>query len=130
MNEFRGGIIRMFEQGKSGYQIAQDMNLHARTVNRIIKRYQETSSKSTVAYSVTTENGHLIHPIWTWWLLNLEHLGGGSMLEAPPVDWSVEEELVKAWNAIPQDIIDKAVDDFPKRLKKCIEAGSGHFENK
>ena len=36
MKEFRGGIIRMFEQGKSGYQIAQDMNLHARTVNRII----------------------------------------------------------------------------------------------
>ena len=26
----------MFGQGKSGYQIAQDMNLHARTVNRII----------------------------------------------------------------------------------------------
>lgn len=36
----------MFEQGKSGYQIAQDMNLHARTVNRIIKRYQETGSYS------------------------------------------------------------------------------------
>ena len=36
----------MFEQGKSGYQIAQDMNLHARTVNRIIKRYQETGRYS------------------------------------------------------------------------------------
>ena len=36
----------MFEQEKSGYQIAQDMNLHARTVNRIIKRYQETGSYS------------------------------------------------------------------------------------
>ena len=47
MKEFRGGIIRMFEQGKSGYQIAQDMNLHARTVNRITeKRYKETGSYS------------------------------------------------------------------------------------
>ena len=31
---------------------------------------------------------------------------------------------------IPQEVIDRAVDDFPKRLKKCIEAGGGHFENK
>uniref|UniRef100_A0A914DTD3 Transposase n=1 Tax=Acrobeloides nanus TaxID=290746 RepID=A0A914DTD3_9BILA len=78
MNEFRGDIIRMFEQGKSGYQIAQDMNLHARTINRIIK-------------------------------------SGSKGMER---------------HAIPQDIIDKAVDDFSKRLKKCIEAGGGHFENK
>jgi hypothetical protein len=27
MKEFRGGIIRLFEQGKSGYQIAKDMKL-------------------------------------------------------------------------------------------------------
>jgi hypothetical protein len=38
--------------------------------------------------------------------------------------------LVKAWNAIPQEVIDRAVDDFPKRLKKCIDARGGHFENK
>ena len=30
---------------------------------------------------------------------------------------------------ISQDVIDRAVDDFPKRLKKCIEADGGHFEN-
>uniref|UniRef100_A0A914DNR8 Uncharacterized protein n=1 Tax=Acrobeloides nanus TaxID=290746 RepID=A0A914DNR8_9BILA len=35
-----------------------------------------------------------------------------------------------AWNAIPQEVIDRAVDDFPKRLKKCIDAQGGHFENK
>uniref|UniRef100_A0A914CNR3 Uncharacterized protein n=1 Tax=Acrobeloides nanus TaxID=290746 RepID=A0A914CNR3_9BILA len=63
-------------------------------------------------------------------LLNLEHLGGGSMLEAPPVDWSVEEEFSEGMERYPQDIIDKGVDDFPKCLKKCIEAGGGHFENK
>uniref|UniRef100_A0A914CPR4 Transposase n=1 Tax=Acrobeloides nanus TaxID=290746 RepID=A0A914CPR4_9BILA len=83
MKEFRGGIIRMFEQGKSGYKIAQDMNLHARTVNRIIKRYQEkqeaTATDKEAKYQEFTRferDG----------LLNLEHLGGGSMLEAPPVD--------------------------------------------
>uniref|UniRef100_A0A914DW91 Transposase n=1 Tax=Acrobeloides nanus TaxID=290746 RepID=A0A914DW91_9BILA len=31
-------------QGKSSYQTAKDMNLHTRTVNRIIARYQETGS--------------------------------------------------------------------------------------
>uniref|UniRef100_A0A914CKE4 DDE-1 domain-containing protein n=1 Tax=Acrobeloides nanus TaxID=290746 RepID=A0A914CKE4_9BILA len=43
---------------------------------------------------------------------------------------ALKKSLVKAWNAIPQEVIDRAVDDFPKRLKKCIEAVGGHFENK
>uniref|UniRef100_A0A914BZR8 Uncharacterized protein n=1 Tax=Acrobeloides nanus TaxID=290746 RepID=A0A914BZR8_9BILA len=43
---------------------------------------------------------------------------------------ALKKSLVEAWNAIPQDIIDKAVDDFLKCLKTCIEAGGGHFENK
>ena len=81
MKEFRGGIIRMFEQGKSGYQIAQDMNLHARTVNRIIKRYQETGSYSDRQKSRRPRTARAPKD-----QLNLEHLGGGSMLEAPPVD--------------------------------------------
>lgn len=44
MKEIRGGIVRLFEQGKSGYQIAKDMNLHRGTVNKIIKRYKETGN--------------------------------------------------------------------------------------
>uniref|UniRef100_A0A914EA80 Transposase n=1 Tax=Acrobeloides nanus TaxID=290746 RepID=A0A914EA80_9BILA len=43
---------------------------------------------------------------------------------------ALKKSLVKAWNAIPQEVIDRAVDDFPKRLKKCIDARGGHFENK
>ena len=31
---------------------------------------------------------------------------------------ALKKSLVKAWNAIPQEVIDRAVDDFPKRLKK------------
>ena len=61
-------------------------------------------------------------------LLIIEHFG--SMFKALSVDRSAEEKLVKAWNAIPQEVIDRAVDDFPKRLKKCIDAQGGHFENK
>uniref|UniRef100_A0A914CCY0 Transposase n=1 Tax=Acrobeloides nanus TaxID=290746 RepID=A0A914CCY0_9BILA len=42
---------------------------------------------------------------------------------------TLKKSLVAAWNKIPQDMIDRAVDDFPKRLKKCIDAEDGHFEN-
>ena len=43
MKEFRGGIIRLFEQGKSGYQIAKDMKLPYTTVRDTIRRYRETT---------------------------------------------------------------------------------------
>uniref|UniRef100_A0A914C8T9 Paired domain-containing protein n=1 Tax=Acrobeloides nanus TaxID=290746 RepID=A0A914C8T9_9BILA len=130
MKEFRGGIIRMFEQGKSGYQIAQDINLHAKTVNRIIKRYQETGSYSDKQRSERPRRP-LNSPD-----LNLMDYSIWSILEAKACSKphqsieALKKSFVKAWNAIPQDIIDKAVDDFPKRLKKCIETRGGHFENK
>ena len=41
MKEFRGGIIRLFEQGISGYQIAKDMKLSYTTVRDTIRRYRE-----------------------------------------------------------------------------------------
>uniref|UniRef100_A0A914C4S9 Paired domain-containing protein n=1 Tax=Acrobeloides nanus TaxID=290746 RepID=A0A914C4S9_9BILA len=43
---------------------------------------------------------------------------------------ALKKSLVASWNKIPQDVIDRAVDDFPKRLQKCIDAQGGHFENK
>ena len=42
---------------------------------------------------------------------------------------ALKKSLVAAWNKILQKVIDRAVDDFPKRLQKCIEAGRRHFEN-
>ena len=35
---------------------------------------------------------------------------------------ALKKSLVAAWNKISQKVIDRAVDDFPKRLQKCIEA--------
>uniref|UniRef100_A0A914BX80 Uncharacterized protein n=1 Tax=Acrobeloides nanus TaxID=290746 RepID=A0A914BX80_9BILA len=43
---------------------------------------------------------------------------------------ALKKSLVAAWNKIPQDVIDRTVDDFPKRLQKCIDAQGDHFENK
>uniref|UniRef100_A0A914EGH2 Transposase n=1 Tax=Acrobeloides nanus TaxID=290746 RepID=A0A914EGH2_9BILA len=38
------------------------------------------------------------------------------------------ESLKKAWKEISLKTLIKAVDDFPKRLKACIDANGGHFE--
>lgn len=43
---------------------------------------------------------------------------------------ALKRSLTRAWNEIPQDIIDRAVDDFPKRLRKCIQENGGYFEEK
>ena len=65
MKEFRGGIIRLFEQGKSGYQIAKD-----HIEQKKLEIWSETSSlnasKSTLARSKIMENGHRIRPIYVW----------------------------------------------------------------
>ena len=118
----------MFEQEKSGYQIAQDMNLHARTVNRIIKRYQETGSYSDRQRSRrprTARTPLIVMENSIWSILEAEACSKPHQsVEA------LKKSLVKAWNAIPQEVINRAVDDFPKRLKKCIDARGGHFENK
>lgn len=42
----------------------------------------------------------------------------------------LKSTLVKAWDAVPMELVQKAVDDFPKRLRLCIDAGGGHFEQK
>ena len=39
----------------------------------------------------------------------------------------LKASLVREWDAIPQQYIQNAIDDFPKRLRKCIAAGGGHF---
>uniref|UniRef100_A0A914C539 Uncharacterized protein n=1 Tax=Acrobeloides nanus TaxID=290746 RepID=A0A914C539_9BILA len=101
MTELRPAIIRLFEQGKK---------LGAITTG------QEAEDQELLARQ-------LYYSMW-------------SILEAEAcskphqsID-ALKKSLVKSWNAIPQEVIDRAVDDFPKRLKKCIEAGGGHFENK
>ena len=53
----------------------------------------------------------------------------------PPYSIALEQQST-GWGKssvskhVPQDVIDKAVDNFPKRLKKCIDAQGGHFEDK
>jgi len=40
-----------------------------------------------------------------------------------------KEALQVIWGNLPQGPIDKAVENFSKRLKASVGAGGGHFEN-
>ena len=40
---------------------------------------------------------------------------------------SLKRALVKAWDEITVETLAKIVDNFPKRLKACIEANGGHL---
>uniref|UniRef100_A0A914DAA6 Uncharacterized protein n=1 Tax=Acrobeloides nanus TaxID=290746 RepID=A0A914DAA6_9BILA len=137
MKEFRGGIIRLFEQGKSGYKKA----LH-HTEQKKLEIWSETSS---IYYreghnSPLSETGNYndrprserqkFVRFMCGGLLIMEHFGKRSMSKPHQSIEALKKSLVKAWNAIPQEVIGRAVDDFPKRLKKCIDAQGGHFENK
>ena len=41
---------------------------------------------------------------------------------------SLKRALIKAWDEIPVETLAKTVDNFPKRLKACVEAEGGHFD--
>ena len=41
---------------------------------------------------------------------------------------SLKRALIKAWNEITLEQLASIIDNFPKRLKACVEAKGGHFE--
>ena len=45
-----------------------------------------------------------------------------------PTVESLKRALKKAWNEITLETLVKIIDDFPKRLKACVDAKGGHFE--
>jgi transposase len=41
---------------------------------------------------------------------------------------SLKRALIKSWDKITVEMLEKIVDNFPKRLKACVKAKGGHFE--
>uniref|UniRef100_A0A914DZ64 Uncharacterized protein n=1 Tax=Acrobeloides nanus TaxID=290746 RepID=A0A914DZ64_9BILA len=41
---------------------------------------------------------------------------------------SLKRALKKAWKEISLETLEKIADNFPKRLKACVDANGGHFE--
>uniref|UniRef100_A0A914DZ13 Transposase n=1 Tax=Acrobeloides nanus TaxID=290746 RepID=A0A914DZ13_9BILA len=106
------------------------MNIGERMVYRTIKRYQETGSakdKRRSGRPITARTPVNKREIKGRIQRNLENEACSKPHQSIE---ALKKSLVAAWNKIPQDVIDKAVDNFSKRLKKCIDAQGGHFEDK
>jgi hypothetical protein len=41
---------------------------------------------------------------------------------------ALKDAIRREWFALEQDVIDRAIDDWPRRLDAVIEAQGGHFE--
>jgi len=41
----------------------------------------------------------------------------------------LKSALQQIWDDLPQTTINKAINDFRKRLNTCASAGGGHFEH-
>jgi len=40
----------------------------------------------------------------------------------------MRERLVEVWAGLQQNVIDDAIDQWPRRLRACVQASRGHFE--
>jgi len=54
---------------------------------------------------------------------------GISQTSKPKTIPELKSALQQIWDDLPQTTINKAVNDFRKRLNKCVSAGGRHFEH-
>src|SRR6218665_1161439 len=86
----------------------------------------------TVLRSLRRTFGHQIPQIST----PLDYHVCGAMLERyhklqpkPKMIAELKAALQLIWDDMPQEPINKAVKDFTKRLKACVQVNGGHFEH-
>uniref|UniRef100_A0A914DC76 Transposase n=1 Tax=Acrobeloides nanus TaxID=290746 RepID=A0A914DC76_9BILA len=113
MKEFRPAIIRMHERGIEKREISRLLGIHEATVRKAIKRFEETET--------TAKWRPLDFSVWSI----LEEKACAKLHQTVEL---LKRALRKAWNEISVDTLRGIVDNFSKRLKKCIDANSGHFE--
>uniref|UniRef100_A0A914C9K6 Transposase n=1 Tax=Acrobeloides nanus TaxID=290746 RepID=A0A914C9K6_9BILA len=119
MKEFRPAIIRMHERGKGVREIARDLGISPNTVSIAIKRFEETGSNESRKREKNTSRFPFNYAVWSI-------LKEKACSKPHPTVESLKRALKKAWNEISLETF-KIVDNFPKRLKACIDANGGHF---
>uniref|UniRef100_A0A914DQS9 Transposase n=1 Tax=Acrobeloides nanus TaxID=290746 RepID=A0A914DQS9_9BILA len=115
MKEFRPAIIRMHERGVEKCEIGRLFGIHEATVRKAIKRFKETESNEDRPGKSLKKTAR----------------SQGNVQRARRMIQTVESlkrALRKAWNEISVDTLRGIVDNFSKRLKKCIDANGCHFE--
>ena len=115
--DLRPAIIRAHEQGRGVREIAEFLSITPMMVSRAIKRFEETDEWPPSSPDLNP----LDYAIWGY----LE----AKACEKPHSNVaSLKRALEKAWDEISVEMLAKIVDNFPKRLKKCVDANGGYFE--
>ena len=111
MKELRAAILRMRSFGDSMGKIAKDLRISKVTVQTAIEQFGPNSPDlNPLDYSI-------------WSILEEK----ACQKPHPNVE-SLKRALKKAWKEISLETLEKIVDNFPKRLKACVDANGGHFE--
>ena len=125
MNELRPAIIRAHENGKGVREIARFLDIEPSTVSRTIKRFEETGSNENRKREKTARSRRNIQRLdYSVWSILEEK----ACAKPHPNVESLKRALKKAWNEITLETLIKIVDNFPKRLKACMDAKGGYFE--
>ena len=125
MNELRPAIIRAHENGKGVREIARFLDIEPSTVSRTIKRFEETGSNENRKREKTARSRRNIQRLdYSVWSILEEK----ACAKPHPNVESLKRALKKALNEITLETLIKIVDNFPKRLKACMDAKGGHFE--
>ena len=117
MKEFRPAIIRMHERGVEKREIGRLLGIHEATVRKAIKRFITTDEWPPYSPDLNP----LAYSVWSI-------LEEKACAKPHQTVESLKRALRKAWNEISVDTLRNIVDNFSKRLKKCIDANGGHFE--
>ena len=116
MKELRAAILRMRSFGDSMGKIAKDLRISKATVQTAIER-------GTI--DEWPPNSPDLNPLdYSIWSILEEK---ACQKPHPNVE-SLKRVLKKAWKEISLETLEKIVDNFPKRLKACVDANGGHFE--
>uniref|UniRef100_A0A914DG67 Uncharacterized protein n=1 Tax=Acrobeloides nanus TaxID=290746 RepID=A0A914DG67_9BILA len=130
MAEMRPAIIKLHEKGYSTREIKHLLDVSQSSVTRHIKRYEETGShkdRKGRGRKKTATNRRNIQRSKEMIQRNPTTKANSSRKLAKKLGVS-QRSARRILREISLETLIKAVDDFPKRLKACIDANGGHFE--
>ena len=100
LSELRPAFVYLSQKGKTFKAIAEFFEVKPHTVNNAVKRFSETGS-------------------------NKNRRGSGRPHQTIE---SLKAALQREWNALDLRMINRIVDNFPKRVNACIRVRGKHFE--
>uniref|UniRef100_A0A914E153 Insertion element IS150 protein InsJ-like helix-turn-helix domain-containing protein n=1 Tax=Acrobeloides nanus TaxID=290746 RepID=A0A914E153_9BILA len=126
LTNLREAIIVAHNRGKKQTEIADFFGISQGAVSKAIKRFEETGSNQDRPKGRPEKTARNRRNIMR--AREMIQRNPTTKANSHPNVESLKKALTKAWNEITLDTLVKIVDNFPKRLKKCIDSNGGYFE--